>query len=90
MLQTWTVNKIQMNNLKHRKIQTRKNSEFEHFACRRRSEGVMKHPRISHWLLSQLHPNVSTNYLREEEEKIDIDITKTRVSSLPFTINRVD
>ena len=50
----------------------------------------MKHPRISHWLLSQLHPNVSTNYLREEEEKIDIDITKTRVSSLPFTINRVD
>ena len=42
----------------------------------------MKHPRISHWLLSQLHPNVSTNYLREEEEKIDIDITKTRISSL--------
>ena len=50
----------------------------------------MKHPRISHWLLSQLHPNVSTNYLREEEKKIDIDFTKTRISSLPFTINKMD
>ena len=90
MLQIWAVKKIQMNNLKYREIRTKKNSEFEHFSCRRKSEDVMKHPRISHWLLPQLHPNISTNYLLKEEEKIDIDITKTRVSSFPFTINRVD
>ena len=79
--------------LKCRKLRTGENSETSFFMSSkkwRRNETPAYFCDQKHWLLSQLNANVSTNYVREEEEKIDIAITKARVNSVPFTINRVD